>query len=402
VIRARRWVARHRAELVALLVVGAAFAACYYTTVHYTPLFAPDSRYYAAMALWYGGGDQAEITRQVAQYSAQYGWASPGSDLLFGWGLVQPRVVLPALSVPFVAIWDIPGLAVVPGISLACLVGLLTVMVTRRYGAGAAIATMLLVVCSTQIVKFGAMMLTEGLSALWTALTVFVMWRYLRSPNKRYLVLMVVFTLLAAFTRQAGLITAGAFVVAWIGSRLLRTGEPWGLPALAVGASAVGAQVLQSLVFPFSQSNQFQAATGTDSLSEAILASPRLAWEIIRFDVIQAATQDRPVLILVGLAVVGMVIFWRRHESHLLLGALLGAGIYNVTNGTPTGIRYAMPGLVFFVLSCAVLISSAWHAGVRGPEGSGAGSPEPGVAPADGIADEADRRPRDERDPATV
>lgn len=356
--RARAWLGRHRATLGAVTVVGLVYAACYVATVETRPLFAPDTRYYAAMSLWFGGGDKEDVAAQLVAYSAQFGWESPGPDQLFGWGLVQPRVVLPLLSVPFVQIWGIPGMAVVPGLALAALVVVLTVMVSRRYGPGAAVAAMLLVACSSQIVFFGAAMLTEGLSALWTALTVLVAWRYLRHPSAGALVLMAVLTILSAFTRQATLIVAGAFVAAWLGSVLLRTRERWGWPALVVGVTSVGVQVLQSIVFPsFSQAGQFERATGTDSLGEALRASPALARHIIVFDVKQAAASDRAVLALVGLAVVGMLVLWRRQEGHLLLGALAGIGIYNVTNGTPTGFRYAMPGLVFFVLSVAALVA---------------------------------------------
>ena len=46
-------------------------------------------------------------------------------------------------------------------------------------------------------------------------------------------------------------------------------------------------------------------------------------------------------------------------ESQLLLGAILGIALYNVTNGTPTGFRYSMPGLAFFAVSAALLIARA-------------------------------------------
>lgn len=349
-----------RAPVLAQLVNGSAFVACYLATFHTKPLFAPDTRYYAAMALWYAGGDQDDVARQVAEHSARSGWESPGPDQLFGWGLVQPRVVLPALSTPFVRLWGIEGMVVVPGLALAALVVVLTTMLVRRYGAAAAIATVLLTVASSQVMFFGAAMLTESLSALWTALTLVVAWRYVRDPARSGLVLMVLLTLLSAFTRQATLIVAGAFVVAWAMGLILRRPERWGLPALVVGATAVGSQLFQTWLFPtFSQKDQFLAKTGADSLGEAVLKSPELAWTIIRLDVEQAANGDRALLVLVLLSLVSMVLLWRRPESHLLFGCLLGAGLYNITNGTPTGIRYAMPGLVFFACSVALLVATA-------------------------------------------
>jgi hypothetical protein len=349
-----------RPVLLAQLVNGAAFLACYVSTFQTKPLFAPDTRYYAAMTLWYAGGDQAAVAEQVREHSALSGWASPGPDQLFGWGLVQPRVVLPALSVPFVRLWGIEGMVVVPGLALAALVVLLTTMLARRYGVGAAIGTVLLLVVSTQVMFFGAAMLTESLSALWTALTLLVAWRYVRDPTWLRLALMVALTVVSAFTRQATFIVAGAFVCAWLLGWALRRPERWGRPAVAVAVTAVGCQLLQTWLFPtFSQKNQYFMKTGADSLGEALRNTPDLAWMIIKVDVTQAAGADRAILVVVLLSLVSMVVLWRRPESHLLLGCLLGAGLYNITNGTPTGIRYAMPGLVFFACSVAVLFAAA-------------------------------------------
>jgi hypothetical protein len=375
------WLGRLRSTVGALLVVLPVYAAGYIWTLQNSALFAPDTRYYAAMALWFGGADQSDSARQVGEYTAELGYASPGPDILFGFGLVQPRVVLPALSVPFVKLWGVGGLAVVPGIALALLVVLTTVMLTRRYGAGAAVASMLLVASSAQIVFFGAAMLTESLSALWTALTLLAAWRYLKRPNARDIWLIALLTAISAFTRQATLIVAGAFLAAFLLGLVLRRQERWGWPALAVTATSLGAQLFQSWRFPFSQSGQFQKTTGADSLGEAISKAPELVWKIIRLDFINAAAADRAQLALVIVALVSMMVLWRRSESHLLLGALLGIGLYNVTNGTPVGFRYAMPGVVFFAVSVAALV--AWAQPARLAAGRAHESAQPGDRSAD-------------------
>jgi hypothetical protein len=53
---------------------------------------------------------------------------------------------------------------------------------------------------------------------------------------------------------------------------------------------------------------------------------------------------------------VGIVLFWRRSEAHLLVGAILAISVYNITNGTPTAFRYAIPGLVFYVAMVGLVI----------------------------------------------
>ncbi|NYG07645.1 hypothetical protein BJ986_002132 [Phycicoccus badiiscoriae] len=350
-----------QARVLAALVVAVTFAVTYTSTVKLRPLFAPDSRYYAGMALWFGGESQAEAARQVAEVSAKSGWASPAASVLFGWGLVQPRVVLPALSVPFVKLWGIDGLVVVPGLALAALIGLMAWQLSRRYGTVAALGAVVLIMCSPQIMFYGSAMLTESLSALWGALTLAAAWRYQRRPGWAPVAAMVGLTLVSAFTRQSTLIVAGAFVVAWLAALVLRhRPNGWGVAALAVGGTSVVAQVVQTVLFPtFSQLDQFKTKTGADSLSGALLAAPRLAWHIARTDVKTFALADRPLLVLVALCILSGLVFWRREETHLLLGAFAGTELYGVTNGTPTAFRYAMPGLVFFALSLALLFSRA-------------------------------------------
>ena len=352
---ADRWTSARSWVLLAT-VVASTFIATYVPTVRYRPLFAPDSTYYAAMSLRFGGVSTQEAIRQVNEVRVHSGW--PALDQMFGWGLVQPRVVLPLLSVPFVKIWGIPGLAVVPALALAALVGVLTWVLTRRWGAVAAVATVLLIISSPRIMFFGSAMLTESLSALWGALTLVAAWRYQRRPGWQPVVWMVVLTIVSAFTRQATLIVAGAMVTAWFCALVLRRRpNGWGVPALAVGLTSVVVQLVQTKLFPFYQVNQFEAKTGTDSLGGALRGAPRLAAHIAQQDLVFIAQTDRVLLVLVLVSALSMVIFWRRAESHLLLGAILGITLYSVTNGTPTGFRYAMPGLAFFAVSAALLIA---------------------------------------------
>lgn len=341
------------------LLVSAGFVISYGLTVWAKPLFAPDTRYYYAMALRYGGESQDSAAATVAAQSALSGWESPGPDLLFGWGLVQPRVVYPALSTPFVRLFGVDGLAIVSGLALFALVIVMTALMVSRYGATAAVATSLLVLASSQVVFFGAAMLTESLSALWTALIAVVAFRHARDPQRAHLVVLFVLTVVSAFTRQATLIPAGALVVAWAAGFLLHREQRWGGPALVVTATAIGAQVLQTRLFPtFSQQGQFLRVTKTDSLPEALEATPALIWHIVSTNAMKWATTDMAIALIVGLAAVSAVVFWRRAESHLLVGAVLATALYNVTNGTPVGFRYAMPGLVFFALAVAQAVAA--------------------------------------------
>jgi len=351
-------------------VVVSTFVVSYVSVVKFKPLFAPDTTFYAAMSLWFGGTSKQEAARQVNEIRIRSGWPTLLVDQVFGWGLVQPRVVLPALSVPFVKIWGIEGMAVVPALAMAALIGVLTWMLARRWGRVAGVATVVLIMCSGRIMFYGSAMLTESLSGLWGALTLVAAWQYQRHRGWRPLVMMVLLTVVSGFTRQATLIPAGAFVTAWLVALLLRRRpNAWGVPALAVAVTSVVVQLLQNLLFPnFSQLDHFKGKTGADSVGGALGDSPRLAAHILKQDLFAFAQNDHALLVLVTLSTLSMIIFWRRAESHLLLGAILGVALYNVTNGTPTAFRYAMPGLVFFAVSVALLIERVDPRSGRSPE----------------------------------
>lgn len=356
----RAWLGAHGHWVYTALVLGPAYVAVYASVYRARPLYAPDTRYYAAMALWFGGTDQATAAERVREYTtATAGWETPGVEALFGWGLVQPRVVYPVLSIPFVKAFGVDGMLVVPAIATVVLIGLLTWMLGRRYGMVAALSVVLLLLSSSQFIFFGIAMLTESLTALWCALILLVCWRYQRDRAWRWVGVLVGLTLLTAFTRQSTLIPAGALVTAWLAAIVLRDRPTrWAKPALAVGVTTVVAQVVQTLVFPtFSQTNQFLRATDTTSLRDAIGAVPGLAWKILRSDLRHYMASDRAMLIFLVLSAIAVVLLWRHSESHLLVGAVLGAAVYNITNGTPTAFRYTMPGVVFFAVAVAALVA---------------------------------------------
>lgn len=352
------WIRAHSGEILVWAIVALTFAISYWSFVRNQGFFTPDGRYYLSMAFLFSG-DSAEVARErTVDFAAHYGIVVPPVDELFGWGLVQPRVVLPLLAAPFVKLFGPFGLAATTLLITIVLVVVLTIILTRRYGMITAAAVMIMVNGSFYLMSFFGSMLTESLSALWTSLALIGAWGWVRTRNPWWLVLAGGSTVASAFTRQATLIVAGAFLMAWVlGSLVKRGNSPWMWPALVVTAASLGSQLVQTLVFPtFSQLDQFLRQTGADSLGGALLAVPRLAWSILWNDWILLLRYDRILLSLIIIAVAGMLLFWRRVESHLLFGAILATALYNITNGTPTQFRYATPGIVFFIVMTAYVI----------------------------------------------
>jgi len=358
---ARTWAAIRRGDILTWLIVLGSFAVGYVAYVRRLPFFYPDSRYYLAMAYWFGGESQESARELTVEFADAYRVPVPEVDRLFGLGLVQPRVVLPALAALPVRILGPFGLAATVLVIVLAMTIVFTQMLRRRYGNGVAVTVMLLVNTSYQLMMFNAGMLTESLSALWTALTLLATCAWFRRRNGWWLAVVAATVVGSAFTRQATFIVAGAFVMAWLlGSLLQRRWSAWGWPALVVAGTAVACQVVQTIAFPsFSQLDQFLEKAEADSIGEAVLAVPRMAVRILAADTNTFLQRDLTLLVLIILAVVGMVLFFRRPEAHLLLGAILGTALYNITNGTPTQFRYAVPGLIFFVLAAALTVRAA-------------------------------------------
>jgi hypothetical protein len=383
----KRWVdrsaaaLRRTAPLRAWALLSGAFLTAYVAVIATLPLYAGDTRYYAATALRLAGFSRADAYPRVVHYTALYHWQTPPPNVLFDYGLTAPRLLYPLLSAPFVRLSGIGGLAVVPALSLVGLVVTLFVAVSGRYGWRATLVPLLLVAASSRVIYYSVAEITEGLTTFICALILLVALRRERLGPRRTAALLVVLTTLMAFTRQATLVPALAFATAWL-ALWIRRGQVrnrWAWTALVTGVTMVVVQVLQSVIWPgFSQLHQFEKATGTDSLLAALRAMPRLAYHVVRGDITFFARQDVPLLLLIVAALASCVILWRREETYLLAGALAGALVYNISNGVSSGFRYEMPALPFFVLSVAALV--AWTARRREVPLPASPAPDPAAA----------------------
>lgn len=352
------WLRRHRDSFLLWTVVLGSLAVGYVAYMLRRPFFYPDSRHYLAMAYWFGGESQESARDLTVEFGEHYGLPVPPVDTLFGWGLVQPRVVLPALAALPVRLFGPFGLAGTVLIILIAMTVVFTLILKRRFGNLVAASIMLLVNSCGYLMVFNGGMLTESLSALWSALTLIATWWWFARRRRWILVLLALTVIGAAFTRQATFITAGAFVVAWLlGSLIARRWNEWTIPALIVAATSLGCQILQTLLFPsFSQLDQFLKESEADNLGEALLNVPRMAANLLRNDVMAFLYSDVPMLLLMLLGIGCVVLHIKRPEAHLLIGAILGTALYNITNGTPTQFRYAIPGLIFWVLAAAMTL----------------------------------------------
>jgi hypothetical protein len=358
---------RRTAPLRAWAALSGAYLVAYVTIFTTRSLYAGDSRYYAALTLWLSGSSQDQAYRTVRTYTAGYGFSTPPESVLFNYGLTAPRLLYPLLSAPFVKLMGLKGLDVVPALSLAGFAAVTFIAVAGRWGWRAALVPLLLVSVDWRLIFYSASAITEGLTTCLSALILLVAVRRDRLGPTRTTVLLILFTTLMAFARQATLIPAGAFALAWLALTVRRRSprNRWAAPALVTMATAVLVQVAQGLIWPgFSQITHLEGVTGTHSLAAALRRVPRLFLHIAHVDTLNLSRADAPLVLLLAAAALSCVVLWNKEETYLLIGALAAAAVYNVSNGTPAAFRYEMPTLPFLVLSVAAL--AAWVGVGRG------------------------------------
>jgi hypothetical protein len=336
--------------------------ASYVAAVWIRTLFAPDTRYYGAKALLWAGNSQGDAYRTLLARANAENLPLPPPEVTFHLPLTESRVVYPGLSVPFVAVWGINGMAVVSALAYFALVAVIFVVVSRRWGYAAAVVPLVLMLTSSKVLLFSVLMLTEGLTALWSAVLLLIALRPRSGHPARFVAILAAVTTIMAFTRQSTLIPAGAFGLAWfallVRRRTLR--NRWALPAFTVLITTIVVQHMQNVIWPgFSQLHQFELVTHSSSVLGALRGTPDLFWHVVATDSKTIAAADLPLLVLILGNFVAWVMLWRREETYLAAGALVGALLYNVTNGTPSGFRYEMPTLPFLALSLAALVATA-------------------------------------------
>lgn len=332
------------------------------------PTFAPDTRYYASMALHTAGYSEEHARNVVARFTEAHGYPTPPTKILFGWNLVGPRIVYPTLSAPFVRVLGLKGMLVVPFVGILLSVLIMFATLRRKMSAGAALVPVVLFLASSHMMTYATWMLTEGLAMLLVAATAFLWPLEGRPVTRRALWGIFVLMTLLAFTRQSSLIPAAAVSLAWLGSAISARSPRtvWLAPAAVTAGSALGWQVAQGLLWPgFSIVHQWKVKTHAGSVLGALEGTPHLLRTIVHSDVINLiGNNDIALLALLTLSLVAAVVRVRHADGQLLIGALLGDVIYNVANGTPTQFRYGEPGMVFLLLGVGMLMQLALRSAV--------------------------------------
>ena len=326
-----------------------------------TDNYRADGLYYTDMALRFAGTPVEEAADLTRQWYATLGTAVPSSyldpSLNHDWLLVEPRFVYPLLSAPFVRLLGIPGMLVVPALSLLITSVAVGLAAVRSSGQTAAFSVVMLLLASTFIAGWSTDDITDGVAMGEAAIILAILVINPRPLGARMLICLGLLVGLLCFTRQTGPIAIGIVLVPWLWevARTRSVRNAWSRIFVVTTAVATACTAFTLVRWPFPLAEEMTRATRHASLEQALVNYPGTIARMIVSDLNAVATRDHPLLVLVGLAIVGMVLAWRSEAAAMAIGATLAAIAVAGLNGAAlTDFRYLMPAVPYLALAAAV------------------------------------------------
>lgn len=308
-------------------------------------LFFPDSRYYLVMTyrdLGYNAASALATQQKVTGIPAEP-WYFAASDPV--WRMVQPRMLYPLLSMPFVwAAGPRLGMIVVPvSASMVTVIGCAR-LTQRLYGPVAALLAAGTLAASITVTGI-AVALTDPLAMALVALML------LNLPIRRRiqgqnLVWLGVLSAMLCLTRQTttvvvGLVAAGLLWALMPSRRGLRDQRrDWLIATAVVSTVTVCGQIIDTLLAPYDISVEFLLASHQRTMSAAVAHLPAMAWQITKAEAGVMARTDVPLTMLAVGAAIHVLTAAREIDAWLLVGGSLGTYALMLANGFPSFLRY--------------------------------------------------------------
>ena len=307
-------------------------------------LYQPDGKYYTYMALefvksnpilnaeavvqWYESNAVKLNTFSINEVLPQTSYVYP---------LISYRVLYPFLSAPFVAALGIPGMLVIPSLSL------LVVMLTTQFIAYKAklplfgFILVFLLVDSITVMRWMIVNCTDSLLTALFALVALVLFKIEKVGIRFYFILLTLIAL-TSMTR---------FVL------------PFWLAISVVLYISKGKKSLSFLVFLFSFICSIPAlyaqstvsilpVEGSSSTLLKLVKIPIYYVKVLAVDVVQLAVLDRVLLILIVMGIFLSIINFRHISSQYFLSMFIAGYLIGAINGTiGVNFRYQMPVIPF-------------------------------------------------------
>jgi hypothetical protein len=354
-----------------------------------------DSLYYTAMSFDFAGHDLAEAIRLTGRY-----FHDPEIDRLRNAfdnpalaPLIYPRVVYPALSVPFVLLLGGTGMYVVPLLGSLFVVWGLMRLLTRLFGTAIALGVTGLFIVTVAFLEFVTGLFTESPAMAFTVAIVLMLPLGGRRFGATAAVASAVLLVLITFCRQGGPVLIGAIGCAWLWTLVRRRslrGNPWNLPLLVLAPVGIASSLVLQWWAPYDVLAWFVQVNGEPDMAGAVRHLPQIYWTLTVTDLRDYFGHDLAMFAIWCAGLISCLVLPLSVRTGLLLGALAPSALLAVLNSKPSSFRYYLPMYPFLVLAAAGLLH---HLLVHRP----AKNAEPGNAQRDELEIERSRSGVSER-----
>lgn len=310
-------------------------------------IYQPDGIYYALRSLTWLGNNPFDAANQLVDWyrsnsaknldlpvSAIYPWNAEV------WGLVGPRILYPILSMPFVLVLGVPGVLVIPSLSLLLLM-VSTYNLGRKYDfpfIGFIVALGLSI--SPTILRWMISNTTDSLLLGLFSLVPILLIKLKENYRNQLIVLLLV--VLTNMTRFSFPIWIGiAFVLYIHGARRISVGI-----FLLNLVSCIPTFLLQP-------KTAFLPLEYESSAIEKVFQLPKSFLKVGFYEIAELAVLDRMLLLFLAIALFGALTNLRSIESSLFLVVLIAVwGLGAINGNVGVNFRYQLPLISFSLIPC--------------------------------------------------
>jgi len=314
-------------------------------------IFQPDGVLYALRTYMFLGEDQLTSAKLIESW--YFSHASSGQHFdpesilpqnAPAWGLVAPRILYPFLSIPFVSLFGMAGLLVVPSLSLLLLV-LCIYFIARKYSLpNFGLVLGILILMSPTVLRWMVANITDSLFVGLFALVCLVFES--KRNNFQFTVMIGFLIILTSITRFATPIWLALALVDFVKGKRVRS--------LFISITSLVATIPTYLTQP---ANAVLPREGELTVAQKLIALPQSFGKILFFEVAQLAVLDRLLLIILALALILSVRTIKSETSLRFIAVLLAVWAIGAINGSiGVNFRYQLPVISF---ACAVLIANS-------------------------------------------
>ena len=304
-------------------------------------LFHPDGALYSFRALLWSGYSEFEAGEMVGDWyetnslKAKY----QGPELYyqnneFLWDQYSVRILYPLMSVPFVKLFGVGGMLVVPALTyLFCLIVIMRVAI-RQNQRFLGTTLILFVTMSTSISRWMFANITDGLLILFTAGLVLLIMNNsdLRFSRAQFFLLLLM-VVGSSLTRFSALLWISVALVFMIRKKFLYAG-------LTFITSLLG--LLPIFLRPFS--GHVLPGYSEKSLLEKMMIYPLNLVKVTVFEIGQLFVLDRILLVLILLTLIVSLTHLKRLSSQIFLALLVAVWLTGAINGVlGVNFRYQLP-----------------------------------------------------------